>query len=530
MRFSSMDEMIALRERVRNVVGTCSIPDILLGSPDAAASKKAVSDSSSAPAPAAASALPSLKEHEVSTIDQSNVQVISGDQIRSREKRAKKRNRDRQSSSSIDEEKKEDSVFGDDTFDASEEKELNVRGRQKRSKSESSEESLYDPASDAAGVLKVDEDAMELGEGIKPRRLRAIRKRSRNDEDVDIGNDKAIAELMQESEYAAGRNRVAKSARKASAMKLEDEDESDGRKIIDVEDGNSATLHRAIGSRHADEETGMSPSPRKKKKTARSKKDNMGDASDGDWVCHLCSTSNDSERKRCTECRGWKGGKRPLYAGSPEASIKRDKKQSSISTGKKKSSAPKKSSPSRKSSSPSKSKSKSTTRHDKAERSCSVLRCNESSGGPRRNYFCKKHYENSQVMESERRSKRLCSVAGCPRVDDGARSNFMCVSHFRKSNKETEDALNADESGDDDNDEDIDEALEENQSNVSDGSQDEEDANPDRAEPIEDGPESKAVDDAANIEEEEEEDTKPTASSETSDADVSLTSRCWSVG
>lgn len=122
-------------------------------------------------------------------------------------------------------------------------------------------------------------------------------------------------------------------------------------------------------------------------------------------------------------------------------------------------------------------------------------------------------------MESERKSKRLCSVAGCPRIYDGARSNFMCKSHFRKSNKETEDALNADDS-DDDNDNDIDEGLEENQSNVSDGSQDEEDANPDRVEPIEDGPESKAVGDAANIEEEEEEATKPAASSEVSHANA----------
>ena len=86
-----------------------------------------------------------------------------------------------------------------------------------------------------------------------------------DDEELDI-SDEAIAEALQESESVASGSVMAKSTKKATATKLEAnaKDRTDRHKIIDVEDGNSATLHRAIGSRHADEETGMSPTPSKK--------------------------------------------------------------------------------------------------------------------------------------------------------------------------------------------------------------------------------------------------------------------------
>ena len=66
-------------------------------------------------------------------------------------------------------------------------------------------------------------------------REKRTKKRNR-DRQSSSSIDEAIAEAMQGPEYAASRNRMAKSARKASVAKSEGEDESVGRKIIDGRD------------------------------------------------------------------------------------------------------------------------------------------------------------------------------------------------------------------------------------------------------------------------------------------------------
>lgn len=33
----------------------------------------------------------------------------------------------------------------------------------------------------------------------------------------------------------------------------------------------------------------------------------------GHWECHLCTTMNPSNKRRCSSCRGWKGGKREFF-------------------------------------------------------------------------------------------------------------------------------------------------------------------------------------------------------------------------
>ena len=132
LRFSTMDEMLALRDRVRKVVGTFPIPTVLSGS----------SPGSKLPS-ASALALPSLATSgaalEMAMAEEfSAPDAFSGNQTSSREKRAKRRYRDSQlSSSSMDEEKKEDSSgVGDGALEAYAGGERNVLGRRKRKKSE----------------------------------------------------------------------------------------------------------------------------------------------------------------------------------------------------------------------------------------------------------------------------------------------------------------------------------------------------------------------------------------------------------
>ena len=104
MRFSTMDEMLALRDRVRKVVGTFPIPTVLSGS--SPGSKSSSASALALPSSATSGAASELAIAEASSVPDAS----SGNQMSSREKRAKRRYRDSQlSSSSIDEEKKEDS-------------------------------------------------------------------------------------------------------------------------------------------------------------------------------------------------------------------------------------------------------------------------------------------------------------------------------------------------------------------------------------------------------------------------------------
>ena len=286
MRFSSMDEMIALRERVRNIVGTSSIPTILMGSPNIVDSRSVALDSSLASDSALATALPSFEQHAVSSaaMDQSKLPGVSFDgQISSREERAKRRYRKRQLSSfSIDEEKKEDSGFIGASHDVSAEDVMTARPRHKRNKSESSEYSLSDPAFDTGGNIKAKEDLMKLDEEEEPRKPAARRKRSHCGAEEDTTNDQAIAVC----------DEVARPVTKTPVVKFCGEDDDDWHKIIDVEDGNSALLFRAVGSRaYFDEEgsSGENPSPKKKTKA-------KGRMSKKTWPASKSSSSNSKER------------------------------------------------------------------------------------------------------------------------------------------------------------------------------------------------------------------------------------------
>ena len=51
-------------------------------------------------------------------------------------------------------------------------------------------------------------------------------------------------------------------------------------------------------------------------------------ASEAPWFCKLCQIENKSDKKRCSSCRGWRGGKREIY--TPKYSKNRKAKKKSI--------------------------------------------------------------------------------------------------------------------------------------------------------------------------------------------------------
>ena len=381
LRFSTMDEMLALRDRVRKVVGTFPIPTVLSGS--SPGSKLPSASALALPSSATSgAALEMGMAEEFSAPD-----AFSGNQTSSREKRAKRRYRDSQlSSSSMDEEKKEDSSgVGDGALEAYAGGERNVLGRRKRKKSESSDDGILSEMA-SGGDLKVAEDAMKVDDedGRKPP---ASRKRSRNDDDgQDTSNDGAIAKAMQQSEDD---KEMARSTSQSYVARSVRHDDNGRQKIIGVEDGKSAMLYRKIGSSQE-----KSSSPHKKQKG-----EDCSILSQGRPVAKAGSTTAPSEKKTQREKQ------------SPTS--KKTTPKSASSSSKK-------------------------MRSGKVKRSCIIFRCGKPSQS---NSMCEEHYANSQAVDRNRPSdgRALCPIEGCPRLADGSRSNGMCRTHNKsKQRKENE--------------------------------------------------------------------------------------------
>ena len=134
------------------------------------------------------------------------------------------------------------------------------------------------------------------------------------------------------------------------------------------------------------------------------------------WQCHSCGQDQHSEKKRCGNCRAWKGGTRDLQT-SPK---KNDKKKNSI-----------------------------LARHPRvlpnAEGKCVVKGCEKWGQGAREGYMCRKHnIELNQKKAPDLSSDRgkvgptgkvrtdLCSVDGCTKYrqkdNDG-----KCRKHYLES-------------------------------------------------------------------------------------------------
>ena len=156
--------------------------------------------------------------------------------------------------------------------------------------------------------------------------------------------------------------------------------------------------------------------------TPKSEEDGSEDSEDSEeeqlgstWQCHSCGQDQDSEKKRCGNCRAWKGGTRDLQT-SPK---KNGKKKNSI-----------------------------LARRPRvlpnAEGKCIVKGCEKWGQGAREGYMCRKHNielnqkeadlstDRSKVGPTGKARTDLCSVDGCTKYrqkdNDG-----KCRKHYLES-------------------------------------------------------------------------------------------------